>query len=191
MMALYDADAARAARAPGFDVIGSDMSPAITCSTTRGTLIVLTDTRTTYGCPGAPDSEELLLDSVLLWMHSVGRDLPCAVMQMGFDTTGHPRLVLAVEHTVDAMRIGLGEHPVPEPIRADVLPCTVVVLTDITETAHGSGVIPHHDCDVGLVAEIRQLLSAHPEFTCEAFQMGYDQTGRARLVLAGEGWTAA
>ena len=152
----------------------------------QGTLVVLTDTATTEGCPGRPDSEDALLDCAEAWMRTFARDLPCVALQIGFDAGGRPRAVLAV---------GGGEHAAGSPgpwggddaVEAETLACTVV-----TFTAWGvdDGAAAAYDGEVELLSDVRSWIRENPDFACEVVQLAHDPTGRLQAVLVGGGLTA-
>ncbi len=164
-----------------------DRERSITRSVAHGTLVVLTDTATTQGCPGRPDSEDALLACAETWMRTFGRDLPCIALQIGFDPGGRPRAVLAV---------GGGEDPrgAPGPwsggdeaVEVGTFPCTVVTFS-AWGVDDGAGAA--YDVEVELLRGVRSWIRENPDFACEAVQVGHDPTGRPQAALVGGGLTA-
>lgn len=169
------------------DATGSDAVPLISRASTDGTLVVFTDTATTEGCPGRPDSEVSLLDAALSWMRVRGRVLSCAAMQLGFDAGGRPRLVLAVN---DLHGPACGQdlsESTDEAVQVHALPCTLVTFTDLAGSNRlGVG----YDDDIELLGSMRNWVARHPDFTCDAVQMAHDETGRPQVIVAGTGCTS-
>ena len=177
----------------------SGRAPAISCSVAPGTLVILTDTVTTQGCPGRPDSEDALLGSADAWLRTAGWDLPCVATQVGFDSGGRPRLVLAVcgdgvERVGGAQGSwGAADHSAVDDSAADddvevqTLPCTVVTFTGVDgdDVAVGG-----YDVEAALLRAVRSWVRANPDVACEAVQMAHDPTGRPQAVLVGAGFTA-
>jgi hypothetical protein len=162
---------------------GRGASPPVGCAVASGLLVVLTDTAATQGCPGRPQSEELLLDSAISWMRARGSVFSCAATQLGFDVAGRPRLVLAVRG--DDAGAGVDGHwaSADDAIDVSMLPCTLVTFSDLTEGRRGIG----EDDDVELLGAMRSWMAAAPDFTCEVVQMAHDENGRRQLILAGAG----
>lgn len=164
------------------DQPGSDVG--ISRAVTKGTVVTFTDSVMTEGCQGRADSEQALLDSALLWMGARGSGLPCAVMQLGFDAGGRPRLVLALEDTDGSARDGSPWRSSDGAVEIEVLPCTLVTFTDHSAV----GAFEERGGVLELLAAMRDWVGANPDFSCEAVQVVNDLTGRAQIVLVGEGW---
>jgi hypothetical protein len=178
-----------------------DRERSITRSVAQGTLVVLTDTAMTEGCPGRPGSEDALLRSAELWMQRFGADLPCVVLQMGFDAAGRPRAVLALgDGTGRASGVmqdpdhglcdGFGHADwecLDDTVEVKTLPCIVVTFTGSSEAEGASG---SEDGEAALLRDVRSWICRNPDFVCEAVQMAHDPTGRPQAVLVGEGIAA-
>ena len=164
-----------------------DRAPSVTRQVAHGTLVVLTDTAMTEGCPGRPDSEDALLGSAEVWMRTFGQDLPCVALQIGFDAGGRPRAVLAVGGGDGSGGVhGLWDG-VEDAVEVETLPCTVVTFT---ESREGDGAATAYDVEAELLREVRSWIRENPDFACEAVQMAHDPTGRTQAVLVGGGLTA-
>jgi len=160
---------------------------SITRWVAHGTLVVLTDTATTQGCPGRPDSEDALLACAEVWMRTFGQDLPCVALQIGFDAGGRPRAVLAVGGGEDAGGAhGVWDGP-DDAVEVETLPCAVVTFTGSRDD---DGAATGYDVEAELLRDMRGWIRANPDFACEAVQMTHDQTGRPQAVLVGGGLTA-
>ena len=163
-------------------------APGVNRSVAQGTLVVLTDTAMTQGCPGRPDSEDALFDSAESWMRIFGRDLPCAALQIGFDAGGRRRLVLAVCGDGGSRGAHGSWSAADDAVEAETFPCTVVTFTgpDFYDVAAGG-----HDAEAELLREVGSWIRRNPDFACEAVQMAHDPTGRPQAVLVGDGLTSA
>lgn len=169
---------------------GTADAPSITRWVAQGTLVVLTDTATTEGCPGRPDSEDALLECAEAWMRTVGQDLPCVALQIGFDAGGRPRAVLAVGGDGSGGAHGVWEGP-DDAVEVETLPCTMVTFTESSGDGTGDDEVARgYDVEAALLRDMRRWIRGNPDFACEAVQIAHDPTGRLQAVLVGGGWTA-
>jgi hypothetical protein len=163
-----------------------DRAPSITRWVAPGTLVVLTDTATTEGCPGRPDSEDALLACAEVWMRTFGQDLFCVALQIGFDPGGRPRAVLAVSGGGDEGGAhGVWDGP-DDAVEVETLPCTVVTFIGSLDDR----AVMAYDVEAELLRDMRSWMHANPDFACEAVQLAHDPTGRPQAVLVGGGLTA-
>jgi|GEM_PF-6218897 len=164
------------------DGAASDADGLVECAVTTGTMVTFTDTATTQGCPGRPESEGALLDAALGWLRARARGRGCAAMQIGFDPGGRPRLAVALSDPDGPARRPPPRRSSDGAVAIESLPCTLVTFTDCS---HGS--TAERDA-LALVRAMRRWVRAHPDFSCDAVQTTRDLEGRAQLVLVGEGW---
>jgi hypothetical protein len=171
----------------GAEISDGDHASSVTRWVAHGTLVVLTDTAMTEGCPGRPDSEDALLRSAEVWMHTFGKDLPCVAFQIGFDAGGRPRAVLAVPGDGDGSGVAHGEWDgADDAVVVETLPCAVVTFT---ESYGDDGTAVEHDVEAELLRDVRHWIRANPDFACEAMHIAHAPTGRLQAVLVGGGLT--